>query len=238
MTGPKTPPLGGDFPTATRDEWRKLVDAVLKGAPFERLTSRTRDGLTIEPLYLRARDAHTIAARPGGTAWSVMQRVDHPDPAAANAQALEDLNNGATGLVLVYSLNTWLPELMLRAGFNAKGSLSFLLVLNGGAILGAVALRLPPIIEHLAGAVGAPSARQVFNMVRGAAPDLSGHLAGSGARVAIRLGLSHMAAGHPSPKGLLGRRSPCRPAPDLRHRIRHHGSDRRSFFTPSASPVK
>ena len=45
----------------------------------------------------------------------------------------------ATGLVLVYSLNTWLPELMLRAGFNAKGSLSFLLVLNGGAILGAVA---------------------------------------------------------------------------------------------------
>src|SRR5262249_54268512 len=45
----------------------------------------------------------------------------------------------ATGLVLVYSLNTWLPELMLRAGFNAKGSLSFLLVLNGGSLFGAVA---------------------------------------------------------------------------------------------------
>ncbi len=44
----------------------------------------------------------------------------------------------ATGLLLVYSLNTWLPELMLRAGFNAKGSLSFLMVLNGGAILGAL----------------------------------------------------------------------------------------------------
>jgi AAHS family benzoate transporter-like MFS transporter len=43
-----------------------------------------------------------------------------------------------TGLVLVYSLNTWLPELMLRAGFNAKGSLAFLLVLNGGAVLGAL----------------------------------------------------------------------------------------------------
>src|SRR4051794_6698549 len=42
----------------------------------------------------------------------------------------------ATGLVLVYSLNTWLPELMLRAGYNAKGSLSFLLVLNGGAGFG------------------------------------------------------------------------------------------------------
>jgi AAHS family benzoate transporter-like MFS transporter len=44
----------------------------------------------------------------------------------------------ATGLVLVYSLNTWLPELMLRAGFNAKGSLSFLLVLNGGSLFGAI----------------------------------------------------------------------------------------------------
>ena len=45
----------------------------------------------------------------------------------------------ATGLMLVYSLNTWLPELMLRAGFNAKGSLPFLLVLNGGSLFGALA---------------------------------------------------------------------------------------------------
>jgi AAHS family benzoate transporter-like MFS transporter len=45
----------------------------------------------------------------------------------------------ATGLLLVYSLNTWLPELMRRAGFEAKGSLAFLLVLNGGAVLGALA---------------------------------------------------------------------------------------------------
>lgn len=44
----------------------------------------------------------------------------------------------AMGLLLVYSLNTWLPELMLRAGFNAKGSLSFLLVLNGAAAIGPI----------------------------------------------------------------------------------------------------
>jgi AAHS family benzoate transporter-like MFS transporter len=43
-----------------------------------------------------------------------------------------------TTLLLVYSLNTWLPELMLRAGFDAKGSLAFLLVLNGGAVVGAL----------------------------------------------------------------------------------------------------
>jgi AAHS family benzoate transporter-like MFS transporter len=44
----------------------------------------------------------------------------------------------ATGLVLVYMLNTWLPELMGRAGFSTQGSLAFLLVLNGGAVLGAL----------------------------------------------------------------------------------------------------
>ena len=32
-----------------------------------------------------------------------MQRIDHPDPKAANAQALHDLENGATGLTLVFA---------------------------------------------------------------------------------------------------------------------------------------
>ena len=41
-----------------------------------------------------------------------------------------------TGLLLVYALNTWLPELMGRAGYSTKGSLAFLLVLNGGAVVG------------------------------------------------------------------------------------------------------
>ena len=39
---------------------------------------------------------------------------------------------------LNYFLNTWLPVLMEQAGFNAKGSLAFLLVLSGGAIVGAL----------------------------------------------------------------------------------------------------
>ncbi|WP_420749034.1 MFS transporter [Rhodococcus sp. O3] len=40
------------------------------------------------------------------------------------------------GLLLTYGLNTWLPKIMADAGYNAKGSLAFLLVLNGGAIVG------------------------------------------------------------------------------------------------------
>ena len=46
---------------------------------------------------------------------------------------------GGLAQFLNYYLNTWLPVLMEQAGFNAKGSLAFLLVLSGGAILGALA---------------------------------------------------------------------------------------------------
>ena len=72
---------------------------MLKGARFEdRLQSRSADGLTIEPLYPRARDAAPIAGRTPGAHWQVMQRVDHPDPAASNAEALHELDNGADWL--------------------------------------------------------------------------------------------------------------------------------------------
>src|SRR4029450_2606970 len=37
-----------------------------------------------------------------GTPWAVMQRIDLPDPEAANAQILQDLNNGASGIALVF----------------------------------------------------------------------------------------------------------------------------------------
>ncbi|HEY3572438.1 MAG TPA: aromatic acid/H+ symport family MFS transporter [Arthrobacter sp.] len=42
------------------------------------------------------------------------------------------------GLLLVYGLNTWLPQIMRQAGFNLGDSLTFLLVLNAGAIVGSV----------------------------------------------------------------------------------------------------
>ena len=90
--------LAAEFPPTSEADWRKLVEAALKGAAFDkRLVSQTYDGLRIEPLYPRAAGAKPIAGRTPGAAWTVMQRVDHPDPAAANAQALQDLENGATG---------------------------------------------------------------------------------------------------------------------------------------------
>jgi methylmalonyl-CoA mutase len=98
---PSDEPLAAEFPPAPREDWLKLVRAALKDRPFERLVSRSYDGIAIEPLYARAAGAQPLATRRGP--WRVMARIDHPDPAAANAQALHELENGATGLSLVFS---------------------------------------------------------------------------------------------------------------------------------------
>src|SRR6476620_3887443 len=95
--------LAADFAPATYDDWRKLVDGVLKGAPFEKLVGKTYDGLKIDPIYPRARGAAPIAGRPAAAPWQIIQRIDHPDAAQANAQALHDLENGASGLALVFA---------------------------------------------------------------------------------------------------------------------------------------
>ena len=96
-------PLAADFPKATADDWRKLVDGVLKGGPFEKLVGKTYDGLKIDPLYPRAKDVAPVVGRPAAAPWQIVQRIDHPDAGMANTQALTDLENGATGLALVFA---------------------------------------------------------------------------------------------------------------------------------------
>jgi len=90
--------FAADFPEASYDDWRKLIDGVLKGAPFEKLVGKTYDGLKIEPIYSRAKGVTPIRGRAAAAPWQITQRIDHPDAAKANALALQDLENGATGL--------------------------------------------------------------------------------------------------------------------------------------------
>ena len=39
-------------------------------------------------------------------------------------------------LLMIYGLNTWLPKLMIQAGYGLNSSLAFLIALQGGAIIG------------------------------------------------------------------------------------------------------
>lgn len=93
--------FAADFPAPTREDWLKRVEAVLKGADFQKkLVSRTHDGIAIQPLYPKAEGAAAIARAESGR-WRVSQRVDHPDPAKASELALLDLEGGADALTLV-----------------------------------------------------------------------------------------------------------------------------------------
>src|SRR5882757_628539 len=46
---------------------------------------------------------------------------------------------GFFGLILVYGASTWLPTLMVEAGYDLRSALEFTMAFNGGAILGTIA---------------------------------------------------------------------------------------------------
>jgi methylmalonyl-CoA mutase len=94
--------LARDFPLSSEADWQALVKEALKGAPLSSLGATSYDGIAIEPLYARAKDGNVIPGREPGEAWAVMQRIDLPDAIAANAQIIDDLNNAARGIVLVF----------------------------------------------------------------------------------------------------------------------------------------
>jgi len=89
------------FAPFSEAEWRKAVEASLKGAAFDSLVSQTSDAIALQPLYLRREGPR--ASRGDGRAWRALARLDHPDAAAANEQALDDLANGADGLQVVFA---------------------------------------------------------------------------------------------------------------------------------------
>ncbi|MBG0808966.1 methylmalonyl-CoA mutase [Methylosinus sp. H3A] len=96
-------PLAGVFPPGNEEDWRKIVDRALKGASFDRLTSKTYDGVAIAPLYPRATAPGPRALRAAPGRWSILARVDLAEPDAANALALADLEGGADGLHIVFA---------------------------------------------------------------------------------------------------------------------------------------
>ena len=89
------------FPDATAAAvWRSAVAKVLKGRDVESLVTHTADGIGIEPLY----PAAAVSGSTGGRhPCRILSRLDLDDADAANATALDELENGADGLVLTFA---------------------------------------------------------------------------------------------------------------------------------------
>jgi len=93
--------LMGSFDPRGHDDWVGVATKALKTTPFERLKSTTADGIVIEPIYEGNPDPKPLGVRPAGQPWAVVARIDIPGNKTANAQILEDLVGGASGLDLV-----------------------------------------------------------------------------------------------------------------------------------------
>ena len=106
-----------DFPAVGYDEWRAVVEDALKGAPFERkLVTHTYEGIDVQPIYSRQDRSSEDAAigfpgfapfirgsQPLGKVmqgWDLRQEHTHPDLAEANRAILDDLEGGATSVLL------------------------------------------------------------------------------------------------------------------------------------------
>ncbi|GHH58700.1 methylmalonyl-CoA mutase [Lentzea cavernae] len=87
-----------EFPAASREQWRELVDAVLAktGASFDSLVTKTYDGIELQPLYTLDDALEPYALAPVKQGWDVRQRHAVPDPVAL----MNDLEGGVTSLWL------------------------------------------------------------------------------------------------------------------------------------------
>lgn len=115
-------PLASLFPEVSDNDWHSQVEGFLKGRDFKTLTTRTSDGLVLQPLY--AADP-TDRSSPGGGdrrrgvaggggAWQVLERAQHPSPQLANKALLHGLARGATALQLLLQPDTYEHSLGVR----------------------------------------------------------------------------------------------------------------------------
>ena len=88
------------FPARTEADWRKAAEVALKGVALEKFTSVTPDGVKLGPIHPRAVGPRALRGEPGP--WKALSRLDHPSADDFNAQAREDIDNGAEGLTVVF----------------------------------------------------------------------------------------------------------------------------------------
>jgi methylmalonyl-CoA mutase len=110
--------LLAEFPPVSYDNWRKLVEAELKGAPFDKkMFTTTYEGITLKPIYRRedvAQLSH-VNSLPGfapfvrGTSasgfvkepWSVSQEITCASPTEFNHAARNSIARGLNALNMV-----------------------------------------------------------------------------------------------------------------------------------------
>lgn len=123
QTQSNTGRLLAEFPPASYDDWRKLVEAELKGAPFDKkMFTPTYEGITLKPIYRREDIAGLshVNSFPGfapfvrgskaagyvNSPWDVSQEIAYANPTEFNQAARNYVTRGLTALNMVLDLAT------------------------------------------------------------------------------------------------------------------------------------
>ena len=110
--------LLAEFPPASYDDWRKLVEAELKGAPFDKkMFTATYEGITLKPIYRREDAANLphVNSLPGFApfvrganasgyvkeSWDVSQEIAVASPSEFNHAARNSITRGLSALNMV-----------------------------------------------------------------------------------------------------------------------------------------
>ncbi len=110
--------LLSEFPPVSYDEWRKLVETELKGAPFDKkMFTATYEGLTLKPIYRREDIANLphVNSFPGFApfvrgasvsgyvkkSWDVSQEIAVASPTEFNFAARNSISRGLNALNMV-----------------------------------------------------------------------------------------------------------------------------------------
>lgn len=147
--------LPDDFTPPSYGEWREKVISDLKGKPFEKLQTKTIEGIVLQPIYTKA-DLEKLTAKnqfPGFVnnirgfkasgylkdSWFVSQNINYGDPAEFNAALKNDLLRGQTAISLSLDKAAMLgldadyakTEDVGKGGVSISGLNSFSRALNG-----------------------------------------------------------------------------------------------------------
>ena len=95
-------PWRATFHLSSEADWQALVREALKGAPLSSLGATSYDGIAIEPLYARAKDERHSRPRARRGLGGDAARRSARCRSRQQTQILDDLNNAARGIVLVF----------------------------------------------------------------------------------------------------------------------------------------
>lgn len=109
-----TEKLFGEFSRSSKQEWEEIINADLKGAPYNKLITRTIEGIDVKPYYSKE-DTDSLeylkvmpdefpylrSSKIQLNSWEIQEDIEVRDYQEANKNALRALGKGASAILFI-----------------------------------------------------------------------------------------------------------------------------------------